>query len=508
MLSNAKKPHSLFDIPIFWPKAASLSAVLLTSAALRIGSFYLSENAGGDALARAKLTARLLQNPGWNLHFDVWLPLHFWMMGAVSVLVGDVELGCRLLSLLLGISSVAVFWLLNKELGGDGVAMFSTTIFAFYSLHIAYSATSSCDVPYLFFVLVGLALFFRGRRKERYRLLFLGGLSLTLGAGIRYEAWVIIAALNLVLLYRREFKGLAAFLPPSVTWPLFWMIYEWITRGHPLYSPALNYSRVANDIRFYGASLIYRVLLPPGVILITLTPLALLGLILSARYVWSKGRRLMEFAFVSIFFAAVQFYQIVAGGTMSYARYTLTLGAIVATFAGVGLYHGFRHIRLVAAVMFLNLLVLYVLSNVANPFVNKARSLAPTLRFTTHLEETGHYLRNHLAENDSVIIDDYNYEPNQIAAVAGMPLLGDERFFLIPDRTDPEKQKAKVAELWPYLRARRPSYLVWGLRGELRNFWNFSPDCSTRQVDDMRFVCVFQNDQYLIFHILYPPYFK
>lgn len=482
-----------------------LLAVCAAAAALRLASFFLSENAGGDALARAQLTARWLQSPGLQFHFDVWLPLHFWMMGAVSVLVGDVGLGSRLLSLVLGVASVYAMWALTRELDGPESALYSTTVFALYSLHIAYSATSSCDVPYLFFVLAGLALFFRGRRTRGLWLLLSGGLALTVGAGIRYEAWVVIAALNAVLLYRRDFKALLVFLPASGAWPAFWMAYEWVTRGNPLYSPALNYAWVANDISFYGASLLYRLLLPPGVILITLTPLAVAGFFLSARRVWKVRGPLAEFAFVVAFFAAVQFYQIAAGGTMSYARYTLTLGGMVAALAGVGLYRSFPRRGLLVGVMVANLCALFLLASVGNPFVNKVRSLAPVLHFTTYLEETGKYLKGHLGPRDAVVIDEYNYEPNLIASVAGLPLLESERTFLIPDRTTPGRQEQAVAGLLPYMRSRRPSHLVYAEQGVLRQSMPLPAGCSDARVEEMEFVCVFQNAQYRIYEIRYQP---
>lgn len=489
------------------PSAArkTLPVIIAVAAVLRVASFLLSENAGGDALARAKLTALWLQHPGLEFHFDVWLPLHFWLMGALSTLVGDVELGCRLLSLLLGVASVWAVWALTEELDGEGAAAFSSIVFTFYSLHVAYSVTSSCDAPYLFFVLAGAALFFRGRRTGRQGLLLLGGLSLTLGAGMRYEAWVVIAAMNAVLLFRRELKRLAVFLPASCLWPAFWMGYEWVTRGHPLYSPALNYIWVKNDLSFYGTPLSYRLLLPLGVTLIALTPLAVAGFFLAGRRVWEKRGPLVEFAFVLAFFAAVQFYQIAAGGTMSYARYTLTLGSMAAVFAGVGLYHGFPRRKVLVAVLAANLFALTLLATVSNRFVDKARSVAPVLHFTQHLEETGKYLRARLGPDGAVVLDDYNYEANQIAHVAGLPLLEGERAFQIPDRTDPEKQKRKFAELLPYMRSRRPSYLVYANRGELRQFIEFPSDCSSRQVEEMRFVCVFRNAEYQIYEVSYPP---
>jgi 4-amino-4-deoxy-L-arabinose transferase-like glycosyltransferase len=480
-------------------------AILLAGAVLRIVSFFLSENAGGDALSRAYQTARWLQHPTLDLHFDVWLPIHFWLMAVPSIIVGDVELGSRLLSLVLGILSVGLVWLLTRELDARGSAVFSTIIFALYSLHIAYSSTSSSDVPYIFFLLGGLALFFRARNTEEISPLFSGGISLTLGAGMRYEAWIFIAALNAILLFRRRIKSLAFFLVTSGAFPVFWMIYEWITRGHPLYSPKLNYSWVANDLNFYGTSLTYRLLLPPGVIFITLTPIAILGAVLALRHVARKKGLLMEFFFVAVFFTAVQFYQIAAGGTMSYARYTLTLGTMVAVLAGIGLYHSFpKWAGVVAALMLVNVVGLFLLATVNNPYVNKIRSVAPVLHFTTYLEETGKYLKDNLKDNDALVLDEFNYETNQIAAVAGMPLLGSERVFVIPDRTDPEKQKKKLAELAPYLHTRRPAYLVYGLEGELRQVLAFPPECSSKQVEDMKFVCVFHNDHYQIYRIEYP----
>jgi hypothetical protein len=178
---------------------------------------------------------------------------------------------------------------------------------------------------------------------------------------------------------------------------------------------------------------------------------------------------------------------------------------MVAVLAGVGLYHSFPRRKVVVGVLAANLFALTLLATVSNPFVNKARSVAPVLHFMPYLEETGKYLRAHLGPEGAVVLDDYNYESNQIAHVAGLPLLESERVFQIPDRTDTEKQKRKFAELLPYLRSRHPSYLVYANRGELRQFMPFPPDCSSTQIEEMRFACVFQNAEYQIYEVSYPP---
>jgi Dolichyl-phosphate-mannose-protein mannosyltransferase len=481
----------------------TLLFIFLVGSVLRIASFCLSENAGGDALARAALTAQWLQNPSVKFDFGVWLPMHFWMMGALSLIVRNVELAGRLLSLILGIASIVAFWGLAEELDGRETAAFSSILFAFYSLHIAYSVTSSCDGPYLFFVLAGLALFFRWRKLGGYSLLCLGGLSLTLGSGIRYEAWVVIFALDLILLYRRQWQAFGFFAPISGLWPGFWMAYEWLTRGNPLYAPVLNHTLVAQDLSFYGTSLKYRLLLPPGAILIALSPLVLIGIPVSIRYIAKQKGLLCEFAFVVSFFALAQFYQIFSGGVMAYARYTLTLGTMAAVLSGIGLRQILPHKRLVLGVMSLNLVALLVLSFVDNPFINKVRSVSPVLRFVPYLHDTGKFLSAHLGPNDAVVIDNYNYEANQLAILAGMPLLEQERAFEIPDATNRLKQSEKVSQLLPYLRYRHPKYLVYANRGELRAYLPFPAGCTHVFVERIYFYCVFQNSQYRIFEIQY-----
>ena len=153
--------------------------------------------------------------------------------------------------------------------------------------------------------------------------------------------------------------------------------------------------------------------------------------------------------------------------------------------------------------MLANVAALFLLGTVEHRYINKARSVAPVFHFTTWLEDTGNFLRKNMGPNDAVVIDDYNYETGQIAYVAGLGLLQSERAFLIPDRVYPQNQKKKFAELLPYMRTRRPTYLVYANEGELRQFLPFPADCSSKQLEDMQFVCVHQNSHYQIYKISY-----
>ena len=346
-------------------------------------------------------------------------------------------------------------------------------------------------------------LFFRWRRVGGYALLCIAGLSLTVAAGIRYEAWVVIFALDLVLLYRRQWMAAGFFGLVSGLWPAFWMAYEWVTPGNPLYGPIYNHFLVPQDLSFAGTSIKYRLLLPPGVILITLSPLVLIGIVFSFRYIMKRKGLLGEFAFIICFFAVVQFYQILSGGVMAFARYTLTLGTMAAVLAGIGLRQVLPYKKLVIGVMTLNLAALFFLSSANNPFISKMRSLSPVLRFVPYLDDTGRFLKAHLGTNDAVVIDNYNYEANQLAALAGMPLLEEDRAFKIPDATDHLTQSEEFSSLLPYLRNRRPKYLVYADLGELRTYFPLPSGCFAVRIEAMYFHCVFQNTQYRIYEIQY-----
>lgn len=172
---------------------------------------------------------------------------------------------------------------------------------------------------------------------------------------------------------------------------------------------------------------IYRLLLPPGAVLLTLTSLALIGILFSIPYIRSEKGSLREFAFVTCFFALVQLCQIVSGGVMSFARYTLTLGALAAILSGIGLARILLSKKVIVAVMILNLTALAILGSINNPLVNKIRSASPILRFVPYLHEAGEFLKGHLGTTDAVVIDNFNHEANQLAFLGGMPLFPPNR---------------------------------------------------------------------------------
>ena len=490
--------------------------VLAIGALLRIQFFFVSANAGGDAVARSAWTAVWVQRPNL-IFFDRYLPLHFWMMGGLTLLLRDPTLAGRLLSLALGITSLWLLWVLARTLYDGEAANLSLFVFSFYSLHIAYSTTSSSEVPYLCFVLAGMTCFFVYLRSDNLWLLALGGIAMSAAAAIRYEAWVLIFALALILArsVRRELRkrGARGQIYPFVlfgatagAWPTFWMLYVWAKMGHPFYFVNQSSASVKDQLAIAHRSALYLLTLSPGVIILTLSPLVVAGslyaLLLGFRE--NSGR---EFSILLIIFGLVQSYTIVSGSLFPLARYTLTLGTLLAVVSGYGLERMSKWFSPRTAAVFrtgvvttvvLNLAILLSLSETRNRFSDKIASISPRLRFPSHIQEVGNYLQARLGPNDAIVLDNYNDDSNILGAAAGLPLLPGDRVFV--------ESSQDCSELLRYMRTKHPLYLVYAHTdfGTLRRCLFLDQRYPQPAIfASMEFKCVFENRIYQIYEVKY-----
>jgi dolichyl-phosphate-mannose-protein mannosyltransferase len=491
-------------------------SILIVGTLLRVVFFLLSQNNGGDAFDRLEKTEVWLRHPSWQLAFGGWLPLHFWLMAALGWVLRNVALGGRLLSLLLGIASLWVFWKLARELYDEAAANLSLLVFSFYSLHIGYATSSSSEVPYLFFVLAGLACFFVYRRRSSYGWLALGGICLTLGAAIRYEAWIMILAVGIVLLLAAwESFGtnswraslvhpLLIFGATAGAWPAFWMPYCWKKFGHPLFFVAMQHVWVPIQETFGKPSWQYTLSLMPGVLLLTLSPFAIAGA-LYALWLATRERKGREFAIIAMVFVSVQAYQLLSGGMRASARYTITAGTLLAVMSGYGLEQMVRgwfpmHRPVcratIVAIIALNLGITTAVSESQLRFSDKFRSISPLVQFTHYIEDVANYLRPRLNAGQPIVIDNFNYESNLVAAAVGLTPDQTNDSFLTAARDDADPR--------PYMQQKHPRYLVFSDRGTLRHYLSLPDGCQSPTIlGGMTFRCVFEDEIYRIFEVTY-----
>ncbi|HZQ26044.1 MAG TPA: glycosyltransferase family 39 protein [Terriglobales bacterium] len=490
----------------------ALPIVLLSAGiGLRVVFYFIGVNNGGDAIDRFSKAEDWLQHPDANMFFGAWLPLHFWMMaGIAKVFSIGVESAGRMLSLILGSASLFAVWHAARDLYGEKAAGLSLLVFAFYTLHVGYSTTSSAEVPYLFFALTGLALFFRYRRNSSIGTLMLSGLLFTLGAAIRYEAWVMMFAVALILLaeplkkwkrkesQRESWIRLALFCTCAGLWPAFWMLENWRHFGHPLYYVAMQKVWVPEILAAGGHSQLYNLAVSPGTLLLTLSPVAFAA----ALYAFASAIRNQigrDLAVIWLVVAGVQLYQTITAGMWPSARFTISQGGLLAIASGYGLLLIGERLRVGWKPLWMATLVL-VSANLAFVFAvsesrlsvsDKFASISPRLRFTHYIQDVGDFLRLRLRPKDSVVIDNYNLESGFIAIAAGLSHDPGNRAFTA--------NSMPPADVLNYVRKYHPRYFVIAKAGTLQPYLPLPAQCSGVSIEGLRLECVFQNSVYRVF---------
>jgi dolichyl-phosphate-mannose-protein mannosyltransferase len=493
------------------------SALMLVGALIRIVSYFLSANAGGDANAHAVLAAMWLQHPTLKFVFDVYPPGHFWLIGLSTLVVHDVMTAARLLSLVLGIASLFFVWKLANILYGRQAALLSLGAFSFYSLHIAYSTTSSAEASYLFFFLLGAYCFFLcAQRLDGIWRLIIAGLSLSVSESIRYEAWILFGGLFvilIILLWRKDSPGRSwsRLLMPAVAfgtsggaWPIFMMGYSWYTFHDPMYLVNQNRLRVMSSLASGSISRTHQLAVAPSAVLLSLSVFAVVGAIYAIPKSFSL-RLAGAFAGLTLFFATVQAYEIYSGGLLALARYTITVGTLLAVMSGYGLqkicekaYPGRMALAhgLVIALLLVNSVVMLAASESLNRYAEKFASISPRLRYPSDIQAVGDYLRGRLGPNDAVVIDGNNFESGILADAAGLPLLPGKRAYLATNKN--------TVDVLDYIRGEHPKFLVSAEPGALQGSLPLPQGCGELKTGGADLHCVFSHHVYRIYELSYP----
>jgi 4-amino-4-deoxy-L-arabinose transferase-like glycosyltransferase len=502
----------------------ALAWTLLAGAALRVLFYFLSDNNGGDAVARAQAVAAWMQHPtiqGSNI--TTWGPVYFYLAAPVAWLLGDAELATRLLSLAAGTGLLWIIYHVGRILGDEESARLSTLIVALSGLAIGYSTTSSSEALYLFFLLAGFWGWLEYLRNERTGALVAGALSLAVSSGIRYEAWIFLPALSIFLLnsprdlFRaafwssRRLRAILLFCLLAGSWAFIWSAYSWFQHGDPLYSIHSNVGYVhetaaqQSSVGRVAHSIYYELALPSGVLLLSLSPLSCLGAIygIAASERHSLARR---YIIVTLFFLSVFHLQIFRQATIAMARYILTGVLLFAVLAGLGLTAYRRRLSpkkspafgaLVLTSMVLTQAGILTLSEMRTTVSEKMGSISPRLRYPHYMTDVTSQLRNRLDASDSILIDEYNDEGNILAHALGLPLLLSERALLV----FPESGK----EIPSFLERRHPKYMIYADLGMIKKTMRMPGSCSTGELaSGVGFRCLYANQVYRIYVLQYP----
>lgn len=208
-------------------------------ALLRLLVFPFAENVAGDAVVRSWLAHAWLQHPhliGSSLQGCAqYGPLHFPLIALVEWVTGSEHLAGRLVSLFAGVLSALPIFALARRLFSERAAWSSVIVLALWPLHIQASTTAASEAVSGVFVLAGVAAIARALETREREVLVAAAFAFTLGAAVRYDVWLWIPLLAVLLWWQLGFRRAFLFGVVAASFPVAWLLGHLVDTGDLLY---------------------------------------------------------------------------------------------------------------------------------------------------------------------------------------------------------------------------------------------------------------------------------
>ncbi len=331
-------------------------------------------------------------------------PLHTWLIYALYWLFGDWVTPLRLFGVIVGTFSVAFFYGALREELGTKEALFGGLLYAAFPMHLRASPTGIAETPYIFFLTMGLYAFLRLRNREQDQWFntIVAAVGFT-GAGmLRYEAWLFLPVLCLLLLLKRKIVATFVFGALCSLFPLVHMYETYKLTGDPT-----NFSKVAATIAHqympwvysdferltgWSVNIFYGVGAPVAALL-------LIGLI----YSLYKRQGWIFAAILAAPFAVVHYKSYTNTMDPSLERYSLSFATLLLPYAALLLAR--MHDWLCShRPEFVHVLTAAVLI-IAGYQVNLGYAQAQKNQFPIDIQNVVKWLRNNSSDKDRVLAD-------------------------------------------------------------------------------------------------------
>ncbi|MEM9905327.1 MAG: hypothetical protein AAF921_09925 [Cyanobacteria bacterium P01_D01_bin.44] len=406
--------------------------ILLLGLGLRIAVIPLSMTTEGDAAVRVGLAAEWLENPTLILH-GVWLPLQTYYTAAAIWLTQEWVLTPIYLNIFFSVVTAIPLYYFTKHEFGTSIAGFASAAFLLYPIAFRNSLMAMSDTPFAFFVALGMwGLAVARQQNSSVWYATVAGLSMLLASALRFEGWILIP-LMAVVLWRRP-KQMLIFVGLAMLMPLAWIIGSGLINGDFLYSLKYQAEDTASTLTTRGGMTLLkrfaRAIFIPGVLAFGMT-LPLFGLSLWGA-IASLTRRNRAAVWLVPFFGLFSLlcYKSV-GGTMNLQpRYVLVLGMLLLPFAVVGLEAicSPRRRAWVGMATLLSMLPLSYAAHLTRPFLNRVLADTQMQKRETPASLLEAIPRLAPATQDVIRLVQPQLQPDDAMLVLNLPEIG----YLIP----------------------------------------------------------------------------
>lgn len=305
--------------------------IAIAALIIKILLMRFTDETDPDAVSRAFTSWEWAKDPYW-FKTSVWAPFHYYLVGSGFLLWKDIILLPKLLHILISVLLLFPFYFFTRREFNKPGAIIATIFLAFSPLILRLGFQCLAEIPGLFFVILAMNLLSKGIREEKINWLVLSGLSMTLAAGFRYEAWLMILLFTLVLIIARRWKGSFLFFFFAMIFPAIWMVQNYLATGDPLFSFNANteWTHKALGINDHVDFEVYlrRIWFFPFSLLIALGPIVLW---LVVKYLAGYAKKFRVRLFPGLWlipllaFFIVMLYNAIAGNLLLHHRFTGTL---------------------------------------------------------------------------------------------------------------------------------------------------------------------------------------
>jgi 4-amino-4-deoxy-L-arabinose transferase-like glycosyltransferase len=311
--------------------------VLITSLALsvRLLAFPFATTDEGDSVWRTWIAWRWLSEPKL-ITYGVWGPLHTYLI-ALSMAIGrDPVIPPVLLQILFSAPTAFLLYLfMRREFAGSRVSLFIAIAYVFYPMAMSTSLTITAEAPFNFFLVLVLFLLSLARQEQGSWKHALGaGIALTLAGMLRYEGWMLIPLLGVLLWKKPGFMMI--FVMSSLIHPVFWMIGNALHFGDPLYSITwasnweINIVGSRDDLNIY--KVIFRFFFYPIMTVLGMTPIVGIACLVGAVLAVKRRRKYAVWLIPFLGLSCLLMISAAQGSLGLTPRYTLTLGTLLFPF--------------------------------------------------------------------------------------------------------------------------------------------------------------------------------
>lgn len=449
-----------------------VGALLLIAFLPRVFVFLFAENLYGDSVVRTELGLRWLEDPRIITSFSdgayQFGPLHVYLSALAVKLWPAKEHALRAVSLLFGTLTVLPLFALTRRMFGWRSAVWACLALSAWGMHLQFSTTAASEAVALFLTVWLISAFAEAWQDGHLGAVVVCALVLNLACATRYELWLLIPLLALLLATQRTDR-IAALTRAIVfgffclPFPLLWMQGNELAHGDPLYPvnfiSQFHEQWVGPEMSRWGepAFRLQNVVFWPATALVTLTPLVALFAFVGMWRTWRETPQHRWLLWVVLVPTAVfAFKGAVLLDFVPLARFTGVQLLLTLPFVLVGFekltrgWGGFARktlatVAIVPALVFPTWLGIYTHRSDA-PLARTLRPISPVtthppqmMRVVAFLEEIVMPLAG------SVVLDAApHYMDLQIAFFSGLP---DERFARVRWNNF-EKRLTEVDPVW------------------------------------------------------------